>query len=194
MQAAPDHPLFLLLADIAARHQLPIDLHMEAVPEKMETPAGFRRLNRNNPPFLEPNIAALERLLAHNRKATIVWQHAGWDNTGQATPQLFRRLLKSHSNLVLALRIEERQLTVGGTPMANRIVDTKGAIRSEWLELLKDFPDRFMIGSDEFIGIPGRTPRRPQSFDETWPLLEQLGGRLAAKIAAKNARRVYGLQ
>ena len=28
----PDHPLYLLLADIAAQHGVPIDLHMEAVP------------------------------------------------------------------------------------------------------------------------------------------------------------------
>ena len=29
--ASPDDPLFLLLADIAARHKVPIDHHMEAV-------------------------------------------------------------------------------------------------------------------------------------------------------------------
>ncbi len=27
LEVAPDHPLFLLLADIAARHGLPIDIH-----------------------------------------------------------------------------------------------------------------------------------------------------------------------
>ena len=40
-EADPDHPLFLLLADIAARHGVPIDLHMEAVVEELLTPAGF---------------------------------------------------------------------------------------------------------------------------------------------------------
>ncbi len=30
----PDHPLFLVLAEVAAKYGIPIDLHMEAVPEK----------------------------------------------------------------------------------------------------------------------------------------------------------------
>ena len=38
--APPDHPLLLLLADIAAQHNVPIDLHMEAIPETMPLPAG----------------------------------------------------------------------------------------------------------------------------------------------------------
>ena len=36
--APPDHPLFLLLADIAAEHSVPIDLHMEAVPQTIPLP------------------------------------------------------------------------------------------------------------------------------------------------------------
>ncbi len=31
----PDHPLLLVLADIAAQNAMPIDLHMEAVPQDM---------------------------------------------------------------------------------------------------------------------------------------------------------------
>ena len=38
--APPDHPLFLLLADIAARHDVPIDQHMNAVPRDGPS-AGF---------------------------------------------------------------------------------------------------------------------------------------------------------
>jgi hypothetical protein len=34
----PDHPLLLALADVAAHHAMPIDLHMEAVPRDMATP------------------------------------------------------------------------------------------------------------------------------------------------------------
>ena len=38
--APPDHPLYLLLSDLAAEHGVPIDLHMEAVPQDMPLPAG----------------------------------------------------------------------------------------------------------------------------------------------------------
>ena len=36
--APPDHPLYLLLADIAAEHGVPIDIHMEVVPHAMALP------------------------------------------------------------------------------------------------------------------------------------------------------------
>ena len=49
-----------------------------------------------NPPRLHANIAAFERLLAHNPRAKIIWDHAGWDNTGYRTADLCRRLLKDY--------------------------------------------------------------------------------------------------
>ena len=69
--APPDHPLYLLLADIAAEHGVPFDLHMEAVPEDMPLPAGLK--SPPNPPRLHANIAAFERLLTHNPRAKIIW-------------------------------------------------------------------------------------------------------------------------
>jgi hypothetical protein len=47
-----------MLADIAAEHGVPIDLHMEAVPEDMALPAGLK--SPPNPPQLHANIAALQ--------------------------------------------------------------------------------------------------------------------------------------
>jgi hypothetical protein len=191
-ETSPDHPLFLLLADIAAREGLPIDWHMEAVTQETPLPKGLS--SPPNPSVLRENIAAFERLLSHNRQARIVWQHIGWDNIGHLTVDLLRRLLRAHSNLYLALRVEERQFTLGGAPMPNRIVDTNWKIRPEWMQLFGEFPDRFMIGSDEFVGIPGRTPRRPQSFEETWRILSQLPSALAQSIGRDNAARVYHLR
>ncbi len=192
-EALPDHPLFLLLADIAARHDVPIDLHMEAVPQDMDLPSGLDRVCSSNPPVIQANIPAFERLLAHNQDARIVWQHIGWDNTGYLTIELLRQLLGVHPNLYLALRVEEREFTMGGDPMPNRLVDENWKARPEWLELIGNFPDRFMVGSDEFYGIPGRTPRRPQSFEETWPILGQLSPSLARQVGHDNAARVYNL-
>ena len=74
-QYAPaDHPLFLMLADIAAQHGVVIDLHMEAVPQAMKLPPDLKTPpNRSE---LHENIAAFERLLAHNPRTSIVWAHA----------------------------------------------------------------------------------------------------------------------
>lgn len=187
-EAPADHPLFLLLADIAARHGLPIDIHMEATLEEMATPPALAGVS-HNPRVIPATVPGFERLLAHNRQARIVWQHAGWDNTGQKTPELLRRLLAEHPNLFLALRVEEKR-----RPFApNRPVADDGRIEPEWRRLIEDFPDRFVLGSDEFVGMPGRDRRMPQSFALTWSLLEQIPSDLARKVGRENPARIYGL-
>ncbi|MEW5945553.1 MAG: amidohydrolase family protein [bacterium] len=193
-ETPPDHPLFLLLADIAARHDIPIDFHMEAVLEDVETPRGLTIISSNNPKTMKANIAGFERLLAHNRNARILWRHAGWDNTGDKTPELIGRLLAAHPNLYIALRVEERTRDAAGAPMPNRVVNDNWRIRPEWMELFNSFPDRFTIGSDEFITIEGDATQMPQSFEETWRIMDQLPPDLAVKIGRENAVRIYNLQ
>ncbi|MBI2518995.1 MAG: hypothetical protein HYV97_01200 [Bdellovibrio sp.] len=39
----PDHPLFFVLAEVAAKHDVPIDLHMEAVTDKIDLPPALIR-------------------------------------------------------------------------------------------------------------------------------------------------------
>ena len=192
-EVQPDHPLFLLLADIAAEHDVPIDLHTEAIAETMELPDGLDRRTSNNPPTLQRNIPGFERLLAHNRGAKIVWQHVGWDNTGDMTVGLLRRLLESHYNLYMALKVEERLYDFAGQPMKNRIVDGDWQITQEWLELIEDFADRFVIGTDEFIRLPGVSVGSPLAFKETWSILEQLPVGVRTKVGGNNAATVYGL-
>jgi hypothetical protein len=95
--APPDHPLFLLLADVAAEHGVPMVSHMEAVPQTMPLPTPLK--SPPHPAQLRANIEAFGRLLAHNPRARIVWAHAGWDNTGYRTPEFCYRLLRKHPNL-----------------------------------------------------------------------------------------------
>ncbi len=190
----PDHPLFLLLADIAAQNSVPIDLHMEAIVRQRPIPDNLRRASAKNPSTLAPTIPALERLLAYNREARIVWQHIGWDNTGDMTSELIDRLMATHPNLHIALRIERRTRQVGnGPPMPNRLVDQSGKLKGQWLALIKKFQDRVTIGSDEFF-FPVESVRPNQSFTETWSLMDQLTPSLARKIGRDNPRRIYGLK
>src|SRR5260370_20296974 len=65
--APADSPLMLLLADIAAEHNVPIDLHMQAVPQGMPMPAEYKT---PNPPQLHAHIAPLDRRLAHDPPRT----------------------------------------------------------------------------------------------------------------------------
>ena len=193
--APADHPLFLRLADVAARAGIVIDLHMEAIETPSPMPKNLQRACDKNPERLFPTIPALERLLRHNRKARIVWQHVGWDNVGQMKPLLLDRLLRKHPNLYMALRVERRVNRVGGGgPMPNRIVDESGRIHPEWLKLITDHQDRLMIGSDEFISPSGKEPRMAASFADTWAMVSRLPPDITTKIGRENAIRVYRLR
>jgi len=183
--APPDHPLLLLLADIAAEKDVPIDFHFDAIPADMPTPP---KLRRNNPAELKENVQAFERLLAHNRKARFGWAHAGSDPLGQRTPQLMRQLLERHPNLYSALLVSQRG------PRPTTPLDEDGRLKPQWLQLIRDFPDRFTSHSDIFY-----TPRWPpdrgrkESHELAKVLLEQLPPDLAAKVAHGNATRLYRL-
>ncbi|MBN1269714.1 MAG: hypothetical protein JXB04_09015 [Kiritimatiellae bacterium] len=109
-----DHPLYLLLAEVAAERDVAIDMHMEAVVKSRPMPDNLRRASPRNPATLQATVAEMENLLVHERGARIVWQQAGWDNTGEFGVDLIRRLLAAHPNLYFALRVEGRPYQVGG--------------------------------------------------------------------------------
>jgi predicted TIM-barrel fold metal-dependent hydrolase len=187
--APPDHPLFLLLADIAARHDVPLDLHMEAIPEDMPLPDIDRVKAGNNPPQLKGNIPAFERLLAHNRKARIIWAHAGWDNTGFRTVRLMDELLGRHPNLYMTFKFGRDSVK------ENRLFAPGQKLKPEWLALITKYPERFMIGCDQFFAPPQTDMRRPPGRAEpAQALLSQLPPETARKIAVENPRRVFRLK
>lgn len=191
---APNHPLFLLLADIAAEHDVPIDIHMEAVEHAAPVLDNLRMACDKNPVNLTPTIPDLEKLLRHNRRARIVWQHIGWDNTGQMTSSLTRRLLRDHPNLYVSMRVPSKVVNNSGRPIPNRIVAPDMKIKPEWRKLIEDFPHRIMLGSDEFIGPGPEKATLAASFETTWSLVDQLPEKLSTKIGWENAKRVYRLQ
>lgn len=189
---AADHPFLLALADIAARHGVPIDLHFDPVISRMPRPDWAPA---SNPAALEPNFAAFERLLAHDRNAKIVWAHAGSDNLGQWTVALSRRMLSTHPNLHMSLR-----MAPGHAPQ-NHPLTREGEIKPAWLRLLADFSDRFVIGGDQFFvdesGAAGNATlfasRAAPTRQRTKVFLAALPERLAHGIAQANATRLYKL-
>lgn len=183
--AAADHPLLLLLADIAAAHDMPIELHMEAI--ERDAPLAERYASPPNPPRLRPNIEAFERLLAHNRKARVVWCHLGWDNTGQRTPELTRRLLLAHPNLFLNVKMGPDSLPV------NRPLQRGEGLQASWRQLIVDFPDRIMLGSDQFYVTPRSDRRFPMHMRPVRDLLDQLPEDVARQVGLETPRRVYRL-
>ena len=184
-----DHPLFLVLADIAAEYDVPIDLHLDLVSQAMRLPARFSA--PPNPAELQANLEAFERLLAHNRRARVVWAHAGTDQTGSWTPQLSGQLLERHPNLYMSIRLG---------PSASQPMIGPAGINGEWLAVFERFPDRFVLGGDQFF-MSGMRGGPAAQFSRFAPLQRNAQARLLAalpeplgrKFAYENATRIYRL-
>jgi hypothetical protein len=188
-----DHPLFLLLADIAAKHDVVIDVHFDPVVEDTKLPEWLSAAR--NPAILKRNIDDFEHLLEYNRNARIVWAHAGSDNVGHWTAQLTRRLLTKHPNLYISLRMSPGQ----GRVMRNFPLMRDG-IKPPWLQVLRDFPDRFVLGGDQFFtganaqGPPAHFAKGAEPIrNRTAMFLSRLPEDLARKIGYENATRIYKL-
>lgn len=185
-EVAPDHPLLLALADVAAQRDKLIDVHMDLVDVPAAVPASLR--SGTNPTTLRPNVAAFEKLLAHNRRARIMLAHAGWDVTGQWSVALTRRLLGQNPNLYMSLKLVP-------SPSDNSMPVSPQGVRPDWAALIAEFPDRFVIGSDSFFAAPGAGgPGTAFRLPPTKLLLEGLAPELAERVGWKNAARLYGLK
>ena len=180
----PDHPLLLILSDIAAQHGMSITLHLEAVPETMPVPQSWQVKGLVAPAELRANIDAFERLVAHNEGAKIVWAHGGWDNTGYRTPELCRRLLAAHRNLYMELKIDPKRPGLN-SPLTG---GASGTVKPEWLQVFRDFPDRFVMGSDQHYPMPDDAVQRWQGVVQ---LFNALPPDLQRKFGTENVYRIY---
>lgn len=190
--APPDHPLFLKLADIAAQHDVPIDFHMEVASHDLPLPPQLK--SPPNPKTIKANLVRFEKLLAHNRGAKIIWDHFGWDCLGERTTELMRGLFIKHPNLYVSLRV-----VASGhhnpSKEENRPVDSvTNTIKPEWVSLIREFPDRFLMGSDEFFlsdKLQRKTHASTGSTEATLGLVQQLPEDLKKKVGYENARRIF---
>lgn len=182
-----DHPLLLLLADIAAENDVPIDMHFDMVPQDMPLPPILK--SPPNPPQLQANRAAFEKLLAHNRKARIVWSHVGFEPIHTRSPQVVTEMLQAHPNLYMSFRLNR------SGPRNTMALDSSGQLREGWRALVQAFPDRFMLGSDAFYAPAGISRgSSAEGMDKLRSLIEQLPPELALQVASENAVRIYKLK
>ncbi len=198
--ALADHPLFLELGHLAADAGVPLDLHMEAVPEGgLDDPDLLASLNARceaNPDVALPATIPPLLTLLQQTGATVVWQHVGWDNTGSLTPDTVRGVLADCTDqaadgtcdLFFGLRVAPDK---GHNPLVvYRDGEPTTELQPEWATLIAEHPDRFMLGADEFVG----NGDLPASFTSTWALLDALDDETAVAVGGGNAARIYGLE
>jgi hypothetical protein len=188
-----DDELVKILVDVVAQYDLVLDVHFDPVLAKMAKPEALT--SRNNPEEFEPNFEAFERLLAYNRKAKIVWAHAGGnDMLGNFTPQLAATMLAKHPNLYMSLRPRGMQPGV--------MLQGRGKLNLEWVAVVEKYADRFVMGSDSFLVADGAqggpaarifAERSAAQRDGIQAVLRALPPDVARKVGVDNAVRLYKL-
>jgi predicted TIM-barrel fold metal-dependent hydrolase len=154
----------------------------------------FRLSEETGVPFLlhheaeDEMLPELERMLEQYPGAKVIWCHVGRNRDPQTwikfpPPDGVRAYLKKYPNLYFDLAtLTEPQ---GRIDILYDISGTHVSLNPEWKELLEEFPDRFLIGSDVNSG-------RWEEYDSTFDtfrtaVLGNLGQDVAQKIAYKNA-------
>lgn len=150
---------------LAAEHDLPVLLH-----------SNLTSVREREPIYLEELEDALEK----NPDTRIIWAHAGtsgeinrWQEDMPYLLPTIEALLDAHENLWIDL---------SWSVLEPHILDDKGEPRTDWLELIRTHPDRFMIGSD-LVGKFGKLGDAMHGFD---PLLDALDEATARKLARDN--------
>jgi len=126
----------------------------------------------------------LARALEHNREATIIWAHCGY-----ASPTLLRKMFDNHPNLYGDLSIILDPSKNWYSPNA---INADGSIAPEWKELLNDYSERLMFGTDMGMSRE-RYERTAEVTNHYRSLLSQLSPEAASNIAYKNILRILKL-
>ena len=160
-----NHPALMRVYKLAARYDLPVLLHSNLTSLREETPI-----------FLEE----LEAALSANPQTRFVLAHAGTSGgveerqapLGTLVP-ILRALLSryAHFYVDLSWSVKDHYLLKNDKPA------------SEWVELIRDYPDRFVLGSD----LVGHFDSMKRLMDDYQPLLDALPQKVAEQLASGNA-------
>lgn len=179
-----DHPLLDVLTDVAAKADIPIDVHFDVVPK--DTPLPKPLQGAGNPDFLKANLAQFDQFLTRHKTTRIVWAHVGFEVAPFRTPKLCTTLLQRHENLYMSIRM------VHGGPKPSIALDKNGTLKPEWKRVFTTFPDRFVFGGESMYGS-SQSKRYDAEFVLYQKLLAQLPAPIARQIASENARAIYRL-
>jgi len=106
---------------------------------------------------------------------TILWAHAGLTEG----PDVIRPLLQRYPTLYADTSYREYDILDGGIE----------GIDADWWDLINDFPDRFMIGSDTWVNGQWARYEEIMRVNRRW--LSNFSRPVAEKIAYKNAARLF---
>lgn len=125
-------------------------------------------------------VPQLDEMLARHPDTDVVWCHAG-----------VARRIEPHDQaaVVGSLLARHRRLHIDVSwSLVDRIVDAHGdGADPNWVALIDEFPDRFVLGSDS-VAAPRDAPARLARLD---PLLDAVSDPHRELLAAGNAERLW---
>ena len=197
---------YFAMGEFEARHYVSStnnrDIHMPVDSESFH--GVFRAAEATGVPFLlhheaeDALLPELERMLSAYPQANVVWCHVGRNRNPQTWTQFptadgVRRFIQKYPNLHFDV-LQSGPMSIFPPTQALESVLYDGSrsatLKSEWLQLFKAFPNRFLIGSDINTG-------RWSNYNQVMSRLQTsvlrvVSPKAAEQIAFKNAWRLMG--
>lgn len=201
---------YFAMGEFEARHYVSgtndRDVHLPVDSESFA--AVFALSEETGLPFLlhheaeDALLPELERMLQKHPRALVIWCHVGRNRNPRTwkafpPPEGVRAFILKYPNLYFDLN----QAKPGGTHPGTGQVDSNlydvtqdmagqktGTLRKAWRELLEEFPERFLVGTDTNTGRWDQYDRVIQTLRTL--VLSRLKPEAAARIAYKNAWRL----
>ena len=113
------------------------------------------------------DVEAIDLIFKSYPDALVLWAHSGFDR-----PEIVRDVLARHKNLWADLAFRSDQAS-------------GGKVSSDWLPVFKEFPDRFMVGTDTFAPERWYYVKDHANFSREW--ISTLPDELINGLAYRNA-------
>jgi predicted TIM-barrel fold metal-dependent hydrolase len=157
---SPLHPVMRGMMDLAREYDVPVNIHCEIT-----------------------RIREFEQLLRAYPKVTVIWAHGGY------TPYyIAKRMLADHPNLFYELSARTWQTH----PRSPDYTILKDGVQvwPRWLQLIEDYPRRFLIGTD---ASHHDLERERSKIEAVRSFLLQLSEGTRERVAHKNIESLMGL-
>jgi len=157
----------------AGRYAAMGEFHLYGADADLPVPARMIALAREHKLVLHAHsdVDAIERIYRQDPAARILWAHAGFER-----PDAVRDMLRKHVNLWCDLAFRTEHGAGGKVPV-------------EWRALMREFPDRFMVGTDTFTPERWHYIVEHAGWSRAW--LGDLPPALAERIAWRNGDALF---
>jgi len=159
-----------------ARHRYAAigEFHLYGADAELPVPRRIVQLAKRHGLILHAHsdADAVERIFQQDPQAKVLWAHSGFDR-----PAKVREMLRRHRNLYADLAYRSD-------------MGSDGRVDPDWLDAFREFPDRFMVGTDTFT--PERLHFIPMHAEYSRGWLAALPRELAERIAFRNGEAFVG--